>query len=148
MSGSGGTRTFLNKSPAWRVCETAGVTDGRPLMGFEEFVRSQTRPLLGLGTAMSSDAALAEDLVQDVLLKVHGRWERIAALDDPPSYVRRMLVNEYLSWRRKWARVVPVASAEPRWELDDTPDPATTHADRAALTEQLRRLTRRQRTVL
>lgn len=117
-------------------------------MGFEEFVGSQTRPLLGLATAMSGDAALAEDLVQDVLLKVHGRWERIAALDDPPSYVRRMLVNEYLSWRRKWSRITPVASAEPAWEVDDAPDHATTYADRAALAEQLRRLTRRQRTVL
>jgi RNA polymerase sigma factor (sigma-70 family) len=44
--------------------------------------------------------------------------------------------------------VVPVASVGPSRDLDDTPDPATTHADRAALVEQLRRLTRRQRTVL
>jgi RNA polymerase sigma-70 factor (sigma-E family) len=117
-------------------------------MGFEAFVRSQTRPLLGLATAMSGDPALAEDLVQDVLLKIHGRWERIAALDDPPSYVRRMLVNEYLSWRRKWSRVLPVASPDPSWELDDAPDHATTYADRTVLAAQIRRLTRRQRTVL
>jgi RNA polymerase sigma-70 factor (sigma-E family) len=117
-------------------------------VGFEEFVRSQTRPLLGLATAMSSDAALAEDLVQDVLIKVHGRWERIAALDDPPSYVRRMLVNEYLSWRRKRSRIEPVATADASCELDDAPDLATTYADRAALAAQLRGLTRRQRTVL
>jgi RNA polymerase sigma-70 factor (sigma-E family) len=112
---------------------------------FEEFVADRARALIGLGTAMSGDAHLAEDIVQDVLLKAHQRWSKISALNDPYSYVRRMVTNEYLSWRRKWSRIVPFAEVD---IFSDAPDHATTHADRSALMEQLRTLTRRQRAVL
>jgi RNA polymerase sigma-70 factor (sigma-E family) len=112
---------------------------------FEEFVAAQLRPLLGLMTAMSGDRGLAEDLVQDVLLKTHQRWAKIERLDRPEFYVRKMLVNEFLSWRRKWARVVPMSDVE---LFDDRPDDATTHADRGALQSRLLRLPRRQQAVL
>ncbi len=114
-------------------------------MTFEDFVDERARALIGLVVAMSGDAYLAEDIVQDVLIKVHRRWDMIDGLDEPFSYVRRMATNEYLSWRRKWARVVPFANVEVR---DDRPDEATQHADRDALMQQLARLTRRQRAVL
>lgn len=117
-------------------------------MGFEEFVAAQTRALLGLGAAMSGDPHLAEDLVQDVLIKAHQRWDRISGLADPPSYVRRMLTNEYLSWRRKWARILPSDRLHIFDRADDAPDAAVTHAERDALAGQLRQLPRRQRAVL
>jgi RNA polymerase sigma-70 factor (sigma-E family) len=94
---------------------------------------------------MSGDPGLAEDLVQEVLIKAHRRWSKIEKLDVPFSYVRRMVVNEYISWHRRWSRVVPTADIE---LIDDAPDEATTHADRDALDAQLARLPRRQRTVL
>jgi DNA-directed RNA polymerase specialized sigma24 family protein len=37
---------------------------------------------------MSGDAYLAEDIVQEVLVKVHARWTQVSELGDPPSYVR------------------------------------------------------------
>ncbi len=114
-------------------------------MTFDDFAAAQVRPLLGLGTAMSGDRGLAEDLVQEVLIKAHRHWKRIERLDAPAVYVRRMLVNEFLSWRRTWARVIPMAEIR---LVDDTPDHATSHADRAALQAQLSRLPRRQRAVL
>jgi RNA polymerase sigma factor (sigma-70 family) len=36
--------------------------------------------------------------VQEVLLRAQQRWPKI---DSPPTYVRRMVTNEYLSWRRR-----------------------------------------------
>lgn len=114
-------------------------------MTFEQFVVDRTRSLIGLATAMSGDAHLAEDIVQDVLIKTHRNWANISTLDDPLSYVRRMVTNEYLSWRRKWSRLVPKADIV---LTDDAPDDATTHADRTALLQELRTLTRRQRAVL
>lgn len=46
-----------------------------------------------------------------------------------PAYVRRMLVNEFLLLRRKWARVGPTGEIE---LINDRPDHATIHADRQA----------------
>jgi RNA polymerase sigma factor (sigma-70 family) len=56
-----------------------------------------------------------------------------------------MIVNEYLSWRRKWARLVPQAVVE-----DDArePDPARQLTDRAQLVGEIARLPRRQRSAV
>jgi RNA polymerase sigma-70 factor (sigma-E family) len=112
---------------------------------FEDFARAQIGPLLGLATAISGDRGLGEDLVQEVLLKAHRHWNKIDKLSSPAGYVRRMLVNEFVSWRRKWSRVVPTAEIH---LTDDRPDYASTHADRQALQTQLDRLPRRQRAAL
>jgi RNA polymerase sigma-70 factor (sigma-E family) len=114
-------------------------------MTFEEFARAQTGSLRGLATAMSGDRGLGEDLVQEVLLKAHRHWNKINKLSSPPTYVRRMLVNEFVSWRRKWSRIVPMADVQ---LVDDRPDHASVHADRQALQAQLDRLPRRQRAAL
>ncbi|WP_375499618.1 SigE family RNA polymerase sigma factor [uncultured Jatrophihabitans sp.] len=113
-------------------------------MTFEEFVDARVRTLIGFAIAMTGDKFLSEDLVQDVLIKAHQRWEHVSALDDPHSYVRRMLVNEYVSWRRKWSRLIPVPDVTQAVQ----PDPAVQYVDRAALAAQLATLTRTQRAVL
>jgi DNA-directed RNA polymerase specialized sigma24 family protein len=77
---------------------------------FEEYARARLGPLLRLARGMTLDSALAEDLVQDLLIKVHRRWAQISRLDAPDVYVRRMLINEYISWRRKWGRIQPAAT--------------------------------------
>lgn len=70
-------------------------------MTFEEFVASRLGALLRYATVVSCDPHLAEDVVQDVLLRAHGRWARIGAMASPEGYVRRMVLNEFLSWRRR-----------------------------------------------
>jgi RNA polymerase sigma-70 factor (sigma-E family) len=112
---------------------------------FEAFARARVPVLLRTAVALSGDLGLAEDLVQDVLLKAHQRWDRISRLDAPESYLRRMLVNEFLSWRRKWARVIP---SEEVVAVDQHPDHASAHADRQLLRDEINRLPKHQRTVL
>lgn len=114
-------------------------------MTYEEFATSRLRPLLRTAWAICGDPGLAEDLVQDVLLKTQLRWSRIANTDNPDAYLHRMLVNEYLSWRRKWSRIVLPESIEP---TATAPDHATQHADRDALRAQIQRLPRQQQVVL
>ena len=67
-------------------------------------------------------------------------------MDQPEAYLRKMIVNEYLSWRRRWARISP--SATVTVPAPDGPDHATVHADREALRAELARLPRQQRAVL
>jgi RNA polymerase sigma factor (sigma-70 family) len=57
-----------------------------------------------------------------------------------------MVLNQYLSWRRRFARVEP--RALPPGPRHDEPDHATIHAERDALRAELDRLPRRQRAVL
>lgn len=111
-------------------------------MTFDDWASTRLEPLLRFAAVLCGSRSLAEDVVQDVLLKAHARWDGIT---EPDSYLRRMVVNEYLSWRRKWSRIVPRPEIE---VTDDTPDHATGLADRDELVAELAKLPRRQRTVL
>lgn len=115
-------------------------------MTFEEYVRARLPVLLRFATVLTGDRGLAEDVVQEVLVRAHGRWRRVSELAAPDRYVRRMIVNEFISWRRRWGRVVPVESVTPT--RPDTPDHAWVHAERDELAARLARLPRRQQAVL
>ena len=58
-----------------------------------------------------------------------------------------MLVNEHLSVRRKFSRIVLRSAVQPS-HRDDSPQFADIHAERAALRHQLDRLPPRQRAVI
>ena len=114
-------------------------------MTFEEFTSGQLPRLLRFAAVLTGERGLAEDVVQEVLLRVHQQWPKISALDSPEHYVRRMITNEYLSWRRRWARVVPQAAPQVESTI---PDHAVVHAEQDALRTELDKLPRRQRAVL
>lgn len=118
-------------------------------MDFEEFLRGQLPGLVRFAAVLTADTHLAQDLTQDALVRAHARWARIGQLDRPDLYLRRMIANGYLSWRRRWAvrSVHPVADTG---ELDRStvPDPAVHLADQDEVTRLLATLTRRQRVVV
>jgi len=116
-------------------------------MRFEEFAATRLPAVLRFAGVLTADRALAEDVVQEVLIRASKRWDRLQTLDHPELYVRKMIVNEYLSWRRRNWRLLPKGSAD---EVDDrvTPDHAGQHAERDALLTELGKLPRRQRAVL
>lgn len=111
-------------------------------MTFDEFSRSQLPALLRFAKVLCVDRGTAEDVVQEVLIKVYARWVTIGDLDEPSVYVRRMIVNEYLSWRRKWGRLLPYGAPPEPYPARDPADLAT---DRAQLIVEIARLPRRQR---
>lgn len=117
---------------------------------FEEWARARLPALVRFAAALTGDRGLAEEVVQEVLIRAYGRWSRIAGLDQPEAYLRRMVTNEYLSWRRRWARITPQADVSALVETGPASDPdhAETHADRAALAQELARLPKRARAVL
>jgi RNA polymerase sigma-70 factor (sigma-E family) len=112
---------------------------------FDEFAATRLDPLLRFAAALTADRHLAEDVVQEVLARAHSRWAGIADLERPEAYVRRMIVNEFTSWRRKWSRVVP----RPDGELDSAiGDGADDRLQARALRDEIAQLPPRQRTVL
>ena len=118
-------------------------------MDFEQFVAAQLPALLRYATMLAGERDLAQDVVQDALIRANARWRRIAAMDRPEQYVRRMITTEYLSWRRRHARRAAVLT---RWAVALTPGAVVDHADntaaRSALNQQLATLPPRQRAVL
>lgn len=115
-------------------------------MTFEVWLRAELPGLLRFADPLCGSRHLAEDIVQDVALKVHRHWSRIGALHHRDAYVRRMIINELMSWRRKWSRVVPRAELADRSVAGA--DLAGDQADRAVLLAEVGRLPRRQRAVL
>jgi RNA polymerase sigma-70 factor (sigma-E family) len=110
----------------------------------DEFARTTLPGLLAFARVLTADRAHAEDVVHDVLTKLYAHPDRLADARNAEAYARRMIVNEYLSWGRKWFRV------QPRAELPELPsaDVAVAVADREMLRSELGRLPRRQRAVL
>jgi RNA polymerase sigma-70 factor (sigma-E family) len=112
--------------------------------GFEDFVSARGQALQRFGFLLTSDWALAEDLVQTAFSRAYPRWSRIES-DAPEAYVKKIMVNTWSSWwRRRWRGELPAAS------LPDvaTGDPYAAIDRRHAVTSALRALPQRQRLVL
>ena len=71
---------------------------------FEQFVRAQSGALLRLAYVLTRSHRDAEDLVQEVLLSALRKWDLVSSADRPEAYVRRMLVNNHISSRRRSSR--------------------------------------------
>jgi RNA polymerase sigma-70 factor (sigma-E family) len=70
---------------------------------FDDFVAARGDALWRSAWLLTTDAHLAEDLVQTALAKSYGRWDRIADAAGFEAYVRRALFTTYVSWwRRRW----------------------------------------------
>ena len=113
---------------------------------FAQFVETRESALRRSAWLLTGDWGLAEDLVQTALARAWPRWERIRRRDDPEVYVRRVMVNTWMTWSRRRWRGEKVAPAVP--DAPATDDVAVQVAMRMALQTALRTLTRRQRTVL
>jgi RNA polymerase sigma factor (sigma-70 family) len=115
-------------------------------MSFEEFAQTRLPALLAFATVLSGQRATAEDIAQEVLIRAYARWDRIEIMDRPDLYVRKMIMNEFLSWRRRSWRLIPSGDAAEDPEI--TADYATGHAEHQAMLAQISRLPKRQRAVL
>jgi len=115
-------------------------------MTFEEFAATRMPAVLRFAAVLAGDRAVAEDLAQEVLVRAFSRWDKIGCLDRPEFYVRKMVLNEFLSWRRRSLRQIPVGGAGESAGM--APDPAHAYTERQALLAELGKLPRRQRAVL
>jgi RNA polymerase sigma-70 factor (sigma-E family) len=116
---------------------------------FDQFAVDRIDRLLRFATALTCDPHLAQDVVQDVLVRVQHRWARIGPMPGRDQYVRRMIINEYLSWRRrKAARTVAATHSTLDALGTPTADPAGYVTERDAMRRNIARLPRKQRAAL
>ena len=126
------------------------LPDVGPARTLDELVRTHLPGLLRYATVLVGDQHTAADLVQEVLLRAHQRWHRIALTDRPDLYLRRMVTNEHLSWRRRWhVRMIQPTDDDVLARREGiTRDHAQDHAEGDAMWRRLEQLPPRQRTVL
>jgi RNA polymerase sigma-70 factor (sigma-E family) len=119
---------------------------------FDEFARRTLPGLLRYAVMLTGDRDLAQDVVQEVMVRAQARWRRIHRTHRPELYVKTMVTHEYLSWRRRWAvrsvTAVPDAQLDRPSGGDLAADPVVRTADRADVWAQLGALPRQQRAVL
>jgi RNA polymerase sigma-70 factor (sigma-E family) len=115
---------------------------------FDDYVVARGQALLRLAWLMARDEHLAQDVVQEALAKASTRWARIERTGFPDAYVRKMVVNELLSWRRRRRDVPTDRIAERPVRGSYGGDPAGDHADRDEVLGLLATLPRQQRAVL
>jgi RNA polymerase sigma-70 factor (sigma-E family) len=113
---------------------------------FDEFLSTEMTGLARFAGALTGDHYLAEDVLSDALLIASTRWRRIARMDHPVAYVRRIVISTYLSERRKSRRRRTQATADPDL-LDrmNNDDPQIAVASRDGIERMLAHLTPQQR---
>lgn len=118
----------------------AGAADGDLVaVRFSEFVRAARPGLVRYAALLCGSSGLADDLVQEVLVRIHRKWNAIEG--SPQAYARSAVTREFLSWRRAPARrQIPMSQSMPdaavQGDFDDGPDPAVWAAVQALPPQQ------------
>jgi RNA polymerase sigma-70 factor (sigma-E family) len=119
-----------------------------PRADFDRFVTDHVDDFLRTAYLIVWDEAEAEDLVQECLFKIARRWPRVAAMDQPRAYARRILVNLAVDGSKGRARRRRELEPPPAGLLERAADPLAALDSRAELFDALAQLPRRQRAVL
>jgi RNA polymerase sigma-70 factor (sigma-E family) len=68
---------------------------------FAELVAAASHRLLRMACAVCGDRQLAEDAVQSAWVTAYRTWPRVRDADSSEAYLRKMVVNQLMSWRRR-----------------------------------------------
>ncbi|MGZ8738701.1 MAG: SigE family RNA polymerase sigma factor [Nocardioides sp.] len=113
-------------------------------MSYEEYVTLRWPTLYRTAYLMTGSHADAEDLVQSALVKVYGAWDKVSRADSADAYVRRVLVNTFVSGRRpvRFTRERIMAAVPERAAVAEGPE------DRLSLWPHVAALPPKQRAVI
>ncbi|MFG1997236.1 SigE family RNA polymerase sigma factor [Actinoplanes sp. NPDC048988] len=112
---------------------------------YRDYVAARMTSLRRTAYLLCGDWHLADDLVSTALLKLLRHWRRVSAMEDPDSYMRRVLLRCLLDERRRpWRREVSWDRL-PEPPRTETGVPAVEHAEIVAA---LAKLPPRRRAVL
>lgn len=117
----------------------------RDVADYSDFVALRWTSLLRTAYLLTGDHGHAEDLVQTALAKCFVAWPRLRASDAADAYVRKTLLNTYISWRRKksWHELPSEDPPEP-----EGVDGTEALAERSVVLEALAALPPKQRAVV
>lgn len=117
---------------------------GRTRAGFEELVHGRSPALRRTAYLLVGDRGLADDLLQEALVKTYVAWPRLRDPGAAEAYCRKAIVTTAISWwrRKSWAESPTAEFAE----TGHTSRAATDLSDdRAWMWAELAKLAPRQR---
>jgi RNA polymerase sigma factor (sigma-70 family) len=85
----------------------------------EDLFRALESPLLGYAWRLVGEGTVAEDLVQDAFMKLHGQFNEVR---EPRRWLYRTVHNMALNYRRRGDKIVPL-NASLDGEMSDAGDP-------------------------
>ncbi len=113
---------------------------------FVSFLRDHHTSLYRTAYLLTGTDDRAEELLQDTVVRLYPRWDRVSLADSPVAYVRRALINAFISGRRRpSSRVLPLGAEQAR---ANAVDPLVALDERSALWPLLLSLPERQRAAL
>jgi len=128
------------RSPQSRESLVPIETDRVVVGSFDAFYLAEFPRMVALGTALTGDPALTEELAQEAMLRTYRHWPKVTTYDRPGAWTRRVTMN--LAFSAK-ARRRAESDALTRIASEHT---ATTYelGDAAEFWAVVRRLPRRQ----
>ncbi len=83
---------------------TRGLRQHDRQPAFERMVRPHLDRLYRLAWRLTGRKAEAEDLFQELLIKAYGKLDELARIDEPGSWLSRVMYNLFIDERRRFAR--------------------------------------------
>ncbi len=79
------------------------IPEARVEVSFDELYRIEYPRLVRVAYALTGRVDVAEEVTQDAFAKAYSRWAKVAKLESPGGYLRRMVVNNAMSSLRRRA---------------------------------------------
>ncbi len=92
-----------DEAPAVDASVGAPAPDARERLDFETFYRHQYPSVVRLAYSLCGSMSVAEELAQEGFMTAHRRWQRVEGFDRPDLWVRRVVINRSISYRRREA---------------------------------------------
>ena len=112
---------------------------------FTEFMSVRSASLFRTAYLIVGDHQLAQDLLQEALIRTYLAWPRLRDPGKAEAYTRRTIVTTAISWRRRRSFHERPTGRLPDTTVPDATEAVTTHASVVA---QLRTLPPRQRAAI
>ena len=100
-AGAGGSRVSESRVGNFRSGEPLAFAESGPVTApvtFAECYRDLRPEMVRLAALMTGSPEIAQDLVQDAFVRLHGAWNRV---HEPRSYLRRAVINACHSHHRR-----------------------------------------------
>jgi RNA polymerase sigma-70 factor (sigma-E family) len=121
------------------------VRRSREATAFTEFMSARSATLFRTAYLVVGDHQLAQDLLQESLIKTYVAWPRLRDVSSAEAYTRKTIVTTAISWRRRRSFHERPSDVLPDTAVPDPGEAVTTHASMVA---QLRTLPPRQRAAI
>lgn len=121
------------------------VRKSREATAFTEFMSARSATLFRTAYLIVGDHQLAQDLLQESLIKTYIAWPRLRDISKAEAYTRKTIVTTAISWRRRRSFHERPTNLLPDAAVPDPGEAVTTHT---SIVAQLRTLPPRQRAAI